>query len=127
MDDDFIRTITRAQVLIIHTSGQNSPYDMKTEVLTHVNVQWKTTIQEKSMNAFFKKADSYGENGSAGKCIWKMEGDQKIGFQLKSRLILMHMKDFFYEAKNSYIQTIFPKPHEIKPYADVERIHWNTG
>ena len=39
MGDDFIRTITRAQVLIIHISGQNSPYDMKTEVLTHVNVQ----------------------------------------------------------------------------------------
>ena len=39
MDDDFIRTITRVQVLIIHISGQNSPYDMKTEVLTHVSVQ----------------------------------------------------------------------------------------
>ena len=39
MDGDFIRTITRAQVLIIHISGQNSPYDMKTAALTHVNVQ----------------------------------------------------------------------------------------
>ena len=36
---DFIRTKTRVQVLIIHISGQNSPYDMKTEVLTHVSVQ----------------------------------------------------------------------------------------
>ena len=33
----------------------------------------------------------------------------------------------FGKAQNSYIQTIFPKLHEIKPFADVERIHWNTG
>ena len=39
MDGDFIRTKTRVRGPIIHISGQNSPYDMKTEVLTHVNIQ----------------------------------------------------------------------------------------
>ena len=39
IDGDFIRTKTRSQVLIIHISGQNSPYDMKTAVLAYVNVQ----------------------------------------------------------------------------------------
>ena len=39
IDVDFIRTKTRVRGPIFHISGQNSPYDMKTEVLTHVNVQ----------------------------------------------------------------------------------------